>query len=97
MTYSWGAAFTPGVQYFEITGSYDPVRLGTPDGNPDSKGWIAEMEFSPSSKPDSPLNRFNVRLALQFIAYSEFDGSRHDASGNDTVLLHITAGADPGT
>src|SRR5947208_863730 len=46
VSYSWGAAFTPCVQYFEITGSYDPVRLGTPDGNPDSKGWIAEMEFS---------------------------------------------------
>jgi hypothetical protein len=95
LNYSWGAAFTPGIQYFQITGTSDPVRLGTLDGSPDSKGWIAAIGFAPWSKPDSPLRGFNVRLALQFIAYSEFDGASRNASANNTVLLHVSVGADP--
>jgi hypothetical protein len=95
LNYFWGAALTPGIQYFQITGSADPVRLGTLEGSPDSKGWIAELDYSPWSKPDSPLNRFNVRLALQFIAYSQFDGSGRSASEYNTVLLHVSAGAEP--
>lgn len=95
VTYSWGAAVTPAIQYFQITGSSDPVRLGTPDGIPDSNGWIAELDYAPPRKPDSPLNRFNVRLALQFIAYSHFDGSSRNASENNTVLLHVSAGVAP--
>jgi hypothetical protein len=95
VTYSWGAPVAPVVQYFQITGSSDPVRLATPNGSPDSTGLIAEMDYAPWSEPDSPLNRLNVRLALQFIAYSEFDGSSHNASENNTVLLHVTVGALP--
>jgi hypothetical protein len=93
VSYAWGAAITPAIQFFQITGTSDPVRLGTLDGSPDSKGWIAEMDYTP--KPDSSLARLNVRFALRFIAYSEFDGASRNASDNNTVLLHVTLGADP--
>jgi len=94
-SWSWGANVTPTVQYFQIAGSADPVRLGTLDGSPNSKGWIAEVGCPPSDNSGSPLNWFNVRLSLQFVAYSEFDGSSRNASHNNTLLLHLSAGADP--
>ena len=92
LSYAWGAPLTPAIQYFQITGTSDPVRLGTFDGSPDSKGWIAEIDYTP--KADSPLARVNVHLGLQFIAYSEFDGISNEASQNDTILLHLTLGSD---
>ena len=94
-SWSWGGDVTPTVQYFQITGSSDPVRLGTLDGSPDSRGWITELNFLPSDDARSPLQGFNVRLSLQFIAYSEFDGSSRDASQNNTVLLHLSANLEP--
>jgi hypothetical protein len=93
-SWSWGGNLTPSVQYFRITGSSDPVRLGTPDGIPDSKGLIAKIVYRPSDNPASPLNWFNVRLSLQYVAYSEFDGVSQNASQNNIVLFHLTAGAD---
>jgi len=95
-SYSPGGNLTPTVQYFQIAGSPDPVRLGTPDGSPNSKGWITEIDYRPSDNPASPFNWLNVRLSLQFVAYSEFDGSSHNAAHNNTVLFHLSAGADPG-
>jgi hypothetical protein len=92
-----GANITPAVQYFRITGSADPVRLGTLDGSPNSSGFITEIAYQPSDNARSPLNWFNARLSLQFVAYSEFDGTRHEAAHNNTVLLHLTVGGDSGS
>lgn len=94
LSYGWGDELTPGVQYFQITGTSDPVYLGTMDASPDSKGWIAELGVAPWGRADSPLARLHVRVALQFIGYSEFDGSSRNASANNTVLLRISAGSD---
>jgi len=88
VSFAWGGPIAPTVQYFQVSGTSDPVRLGTLDGSPDSKGMVAEMDYAP------PTAHVNVRLALQFIAYSEFDGSVIDASHNDTILLHLTMGGE---
>jgi hypothetical protein len=95
-SWSWGGSVAPTVQYFRITGSSDPVRLGTLDGSPNSNGFIAGMDYLPSNDARSPLSWFNVRLSLQFVAYSEFDGSGRNAAHNNTVLLHLSANTDPG-
>ena len=95
-SWSWGGNIAPVVQYFRITGSSDPVRLGTPDGSPNSNGFIGEIDYQPSDNARSPLNWFHVRLSLQFVAYSEFDGSSRNASHNNTVLLHLSALSDSG-
>lgn len=97
VSWSWGGNVVPAVQYFRITGSADPVRLGTLTGIPNSNGFIAEMDYLPSDNAHSPLNWFGVRLSLQFVSYSEFDGVGRDASHNDTVLLHLTARTDSGS
>jgi len=93
VTYSWDATITPTLQYFSIWGSADPARWDTLDGCPDSRGVIAEVDFVPWGKPDSPFAWLNARLALQYIAYSEFDGSTRNASDNNTVLLDLMVGA----
>jgi hypothetical protein len=96
LSLSSGAGIAPAIQYFRTTGSCDPVRLGTPDGSPNSNGFITEIAYQPSGDARSPLNSFNARLSLQFVAYSEFDGTSHDAAHNNTVLLHLTLGGDSG-
>jgi hypothetical protein len=96
-SWSWGGDIVPAVQYFRIAGPPDPVRLGTPDGSPNSNGFIAEMDYRPPDDAGPSINRFPVRLSLQFVAYSEFDGTSHYAAHNNTVLLHLTASTDPGS
>src|SRR6266699_1719903 len=83
--------------YFSTTGSADAKRylpgtdlasgpvIGFANGSPDSKGWIAELNYLPWQ---------NVKLALQYVAYQKFngaasnyDGLGRDASDNNTLYL----------
>ncbi len=77
--------------YFSTTGSSDAVRYapgavtGFANNSPNSKGWIAELNYLPWQ---------NVKLALQFVAYQKFnggtsnyDGAGRDASDNNTLYL----------
>jgi len=97
LSWSRGGNIAPAVQYFRIAGSSDPVRLGTLDGSPNSNGFIAGLDYLPSDDARSPLNWFNVKLSLEFVSYSEFDGTSRDAAHNNTVLFHLTADTDPGS
>ena len=77
--------------YFSTTGTtdaniYKPEAVfGSASGSPDSKGWIAELNYIPWQ---------NVKLALQYTAYNKFngassnyDGFGRNASDNNTVYL----------
>jgi hypothetical protein len=84
------------VQYFTTTGSTDtllyPATTGlTPNpgvitsanGSPDTRGWIAEVDYLPW---------LNVKLSLQYTWYGKFngggtnyDGVGRNASGNNTL------------
>jgi hypothetical protein len=78
--------------YFSTTGSSDALRyesgtalVGSDSGSPNSKGWIAELNYLPWQ---------NVKLALQYVAYQKFNGasSNYDGLGrnakdNDTLYL----------
>ncbi len=90
IAYSYDATWTPTLQYFHIAGSADPARWSGPNGSPDSAGFVAELDYVPWAKPDAPLNWLNARLALQYVAYTKFDGLTQDASDNNTLLLHLT-------
>ena len=79
--------------YFSTTGTTDtslyapaPV-FGSANGSPDSKGWIAELDYIPWQ---------NVKFALQYTAYNRFNGGNSDydvagsgrnASDNNTIYL----------
>jgi hypothetical protein len=69
----WGFSVAP----FLMKGSADAAFY--PDsrtGSPNSSGVIGEIDFNPWQ---------NVRLGLQYTAYSKFDGS--NASANSTLYL----------
>lgn len=93
VTYSFDATWTPSLQYFHMSGSTDPVHFATANGSPDSAGWIAELDYVPWGKPDSPLAWLNARVGLQFTFYNKFDGTTEKASSGNTLLLNVTLGA----
>ena len=75
----WGG----GVQYFQARGDVDSLRydtgeavMGSANGSPNSKGWIAELNYLPVQ---------NVKLALRYTAYQQFNGasSNYDRFGRN--------------
>jgi len=89
VAYSFGATYTPTVQYFQTHGSTDLAFWQTPNGDPGSNGWIFEMDYVPWGKPDAPLSWLNGRFALQYTSYDKFDGARAGASDNNTLILSL--------
>lgn len=78
--------------YFNIDGGSDSTVYapgdisGSANGSPDSRGFIHQVEYIPFGKGDSPLRPWlNLRLGLQFVAYSRFNGgkSNYDGSGRN--------------
>ncbi len=93
VSWSLGGRLVPAVQYFRIAGNTDSVRLGTLNGSPNSSGFIAELAYVAPDDSPSVLSAFDLRLSLQFVAYSKFDGSSRDSAANDAVLFHLSAEA----
>ena len=82
-----------GIQHFQTRGDADDLRYntgapvtGSVNGSPNNRGWIAEVDYLPVQ---------NVKLALRYTAYSQFNGagSNYDGFGrnakdnNSTYLL----------
>ena len=78
--------------YFSVTGDADVLRypaapvVGSANGSPNSSGVMAELEALPW---------LNTRFALQYVAYSKFnggtsgyDGAGRNASDNNTLYLY---------
>lgn len=78
--------------YFSVTGDADALRypaapvFGSASGSPNSRGVMAELEALPW---------LNTRFALQYVAYSKFnggtsgyDGAGRNASDNNTLYLY---------
>lgn len=66
-------------------------------GRPNSDYFTAELDYVPFGKDSSLMATFlNLRLALQYIGYTQFNGGVHDdgsgnnrtASNNNTLLLN---------
>ena len=93
VSYSIGATVTPTIQYFQTTGTTDMAYWGTPNGSPNSSGFIAEIAYVPWGKPDSLISWGNVRLAVQYVNYFSFDGSSHAASANNALYFSVWAAA----
>lgn len=90
--YYYQRRYGGGVQYFSTSGSADPLRYstgnpvtGSATGSPDTRGWIAELNYLPIQ---------NVKLALRYTAYNKFngdstnyDGFGRNASANNNIFL----------
>jgi len=95
-TYYYRRKYGGTVQYFSTTGSSDsglypattpgqPGVVTSANGSPDTRGWIAEVNYLPW---------LNVKLSLQYTWYEKFngassnyDGMGRNASDNDTLYL----------
>lgn len=101
-TYTINDTWVPSVQYFKVMGSKDVNLYGgstngddyitsaNPNGSPNSEGVTMELAYVPFGKPDSPFLWGNARLALQYTAYTEFNGTAHNASDNNTLFLNLS-------
>jgi hypothetical protein len=77
-------------QYFTTWGSADALLFaGNTNFSPNTNGWIAEIAYIPfmsSQAPGWPWG--NVRVGLQYVAYTEFNGTPVGASANNTLFLY---------
>jgi hypothetical protein len=91
MSYSLGATITPSFQLFRTEGSDNAAYWSTPTGRPGSDGAIVEVAYVPFGKPDSIIHWGNLRLAVQYVFYTRFDGQTQGAAHNDTLYLSLWA------
>ena len=63
---------------------------GTDTGAPDTDSWIFEVDWLPFNKDGGPWfwPKSNLKLSLQYIAYSQFNGSSRNASDNNTLFFN---------
>jgi hypothetical protein len=95
VSYSFRDTWTPSMQFFQTTGSRDAALWGTPNGSPDSRGYVAEIAYVPWGKLKSMPRWMNVRLAAQYVSYGMFDGSSHQSSLNNTLYLSCWVAVAP--
>jgi hypothetical protein len=93
-TYYFRRKYGASVSHFSTTGSIDPGLypagpapgvITSANGSPDTKGWIAELNYLPW---------LNTKLSLQYTTYTQFnggnsnyDGFGRNASANGTAYL----------
>jgi hypothetical protein len=88
-TYAIDDTYVPTLQYFRTVGTPD-TTLYTGNGKPNSEGYTIDLAYVPFGKPDSPAATWaNMRLALQYTGYTEFDGTSKGAAGNNTIFLNL--------
>jgi hypothetical protein len=71
------------IQFFQTTGSSDFLHYGGRTGRPDSDGFVFQIDGTPFGNGSPVGSWFNVRLGVQYTAYTRFDGARinYDGSG----------------
>ena len=103
LTYAFQRTWVGAISTFATTGStnatlYQPGALsGFANDSPDSSGYIMHAEYIPFGKLNSYGRPWaNVRLGLQYIAYTKFnggnsnyDGAGRNASDNDTTFAYF--------
>jgi len=87
LTYSYQDTIVPTIQYFSTWGSNDAAYWGTANGSPNSSGFKAEIAYVPLGKIDSFTHVYNARIALQYTAYTRFNGTTQGASDNNALLV----------
>ena len=72
---------------FDSWGSHDALLYGdSRTFSPNSSGIMLQADYTPWANGGSPLGaRFNARIGVQYVFYSEFDGASHnyDGAGRD--------------
>lgn len=82
-SYYWRSQIGLTVGAFDTTGSLDPLLYGANRTlKPDSSGVTVQLDGTPFGEGNSPLGkRFNLRLGVQYTAYTMFDGASRNYDG----------------
>jgi hypothetical protein len=78
-------------QYFDISGSSDPILYASLASgfSPNSNGFIGELAYIPFGASQAPgWPWLNARIGLQYTYYNKFDGTTVGAHQNNTLFLH---------
>jgi hypothetical protein len=94
VSYHWHGKLGATLGAFSTNGSAN-ANLYSTSGRPDSNGITAQIDYTPWGVGNSPLGPLvNMRLGIQYTAYGNFDGARHnydgagaDASDNNTLRI----------
>jgi hypothetical protein len=71
--------------YFNLNGTSDPTLFaGSPnDLNPNSRGWIGELDYIPFSHGGPSFWPWlNMKIGLQYVYYEKFNGGKTNFDGN---------------
>ncbi len=89
ISYSIGGTLTPTAQIFHTGGSTDPALWPNLNGSPNSDGYVLEVAYVPFGKPNSIIAWGNLRLGVQYIGYTRFDGQTRGAARNNTLYPNL--------
>lgn len=84
VSYYWHDFIGGTVGAFDISGSRNPIILAdNRTFKPNSTGLEFQLDATPFAKWKSPLGaRFNMRVGIQYIVYTRFDGASSNFDGN---------------
>lgn len=88
--YLYDKTYGAAVQVFNVNGSIDPLLYsGSESGSACSNGYIFQVNYMPFNKGGGPAfwSKSNVKFSLQYVAYTHFDGTSQNASGNNTLYI----------
>jgi hypothetical protein len=95
VSYYWRSKIGGSVQVFNTSGDANPFLY--PDSRkfrPDSTGFVFQIDGTPFGDRAQPARRLNLRLGLQYVLYtrfngagSNFDGAGANASDNDSLRV----------
>lgn len=97
-SYYWQNEVGGTVGFFDVWGSADPLLYGgSAASRPDSGGFLFQVDGTVFGRDMETLDgRFNVRLGLQYTAYTMFDGGTtnydglgRNASDNNTLRIFL--------
>jgi hypothetical protein len=95
-TYYYDQTYGATAGYFNLNGTPDPLLFsGSATASPNSSGWIGELDYIPFSHGGPSFWPWlNMKLGVQYIYYSKFnggttnfDGAGANARDNNTLFL----------
>lgn len=81
LSYYYHNAIGATVGIFDTFGSIDPLRFGGRTGRPNSSGVLLQLDGSPFGNGSPVGSWFNVRVGVQYTAFTSFDGARRNYDG----------------
>lgn len=88
--YLYDQTYGGAVSYFHVDGNNDSsLYSGNGTASPLSDGVALQVNYLPFNKSGGPSfwPRSNLKLSLQYVIYSHFNGSHRGASDNNTLYL----------